>query len=55
MHVPLKTGYYNIINEEYRNFAALDARGNPIVRAEADGDSENIKVRIYFIARFTTS
>lgn len=47
MHVPLKSGYYIIINDEYKNFAALDVRGNPaIVRAEADSDSEAIKVTI---------
>ena len=46
MHVPLKTGYYHIINDEWSNFAALDnldASGNAIVRAEADDESETIK------------
>ena len=48
MRVSFEPGYYYIINEEFRNFAAMhdsnSGKSGVVVRAEADHLSETIKV-----------
>ncbi|KAK7680334.1 hypothetical protein QCA50_016574 [Cerrena zonata] len=56
MHVPLETGYYKIINEEWRNFAAMyiqNGHKSGIVRAEARINNASMEDVTWHVQRLT--